>query len=150
MGVPRWRRFLIRQLRKMNAKEPGRSCLKSLTAAPFNVLTPHISCPYRNSLSVTSWVTHAFSKIRVCKALKVTPPGDRYATSGLRPLISQSAQPWFSHSQGNGREDQCVFLCHPQGSPLQDSGPCQSPDAIFGRRSGRGVGRTVNPYHCSG
>jgi hypothetical protein len=119
-------------------------------AAPFNVLTPHISCPYRNSLSVTSWVTHAFSKIRVRKALKVTPPGDRYATSGLRHLISQSAQPCFSHSQGNGREDQCVSLCHLQGSHLHVSNLCQSPDAIFGRRSGWGVGRTVNPDHCSG
>ena len=32
---------------------------------------------------MTSLVTHKFVKIRVCKALKVTPPGDHYATSGL-------------------------------------------------------------------
>jgi hypothetical protein len=56
--------------------------LKSLTAAPFSVLTTYNSYPYRSSLSVTSWVTHTFSKIRVCKALKVTPPGDR----GIRSL----------------------------------------------------------------
>jgi hypothetical protein len=37
---------------------------------------------------VTTWVTQPFSKIRVCKALKVTPPGDRYATPGL-------AKQWF-------------------------------------------------------
>src|SRR5665647_2135329 len=32
---------------------------------------------------VTSLVTHKFLKIRVCKALKVTPPGDHFTTSGL-------------------------------------------------------------------
>ena len=57
--------------------------MKGLTAAPFSVSATNISYPYRSSLSVTSSVSHKFQKIRVCKALKVTLPGDDYATSGI-------------------------------------------------------------------
>ncbi len=39
---------------------------------------------------MTSSVSHKFQKIRVCKALKVTLPGDDYATSGLSNKISPS------------------------------------------------------------
>jgi hypothetical protein len=33
-------------------------------------------------------VSHKFQKIRVCKALKVTLPGDDCATSGLRLFLT--------------------------------------------------------------
>ena len=87
-------RHLTRQLQKIILRnrtglfERPYSLSAGRQAALFSVSATNISYLYRSSLSVTSSVNHKFQKIRVCKALKVTLPGDDYATSGLTRTLS--------------------------------------------------------------